>query len=321
MNLRNLLTICALLALGACSTGSITGPIINNARVAPLAQSVASHILLGALINPNNSSAGKTGDDGARYIAQVPAFVKLTGVRPALLNMFVVFGDDFPTKSAQAANQMGAVPFITLRCDDVAKVAAGVDDAYYRKWFGQAAAYGKPVYVRTFHEMNLSDIHSCATQAQPALFVTAFQRIYTIAHKAAPNVKIVWCPSANLRTTDRFYPGDAYVDVIAADHYANRVDGSYEGGVMNGPFPAWFAYYRPKNKPMMIAETAATQPFQADYIASLQAWLPGSGVSGMLWWDSQGGGAHFDFSWNFGAPGAAAWRAMGVAFSASSSAP
>lgn len=312
--MRSVLALAALLSLGGCCNTpyGCFGNIVNTSA-APVPATPHPRVMLGALINVLNLSAGKTGDSGARYIQQVPAFVALTHTRPSLLNMYANFGDDFPVKSAQAANQMGALPFITLRCDDVARVAGGSDDAYYHRWFAQIAVYAKPVYVRTFHEMNLSDIHSCNTKDQSALFVTAFQRIAEIAHKTAPNAKMVWCPSARTTGADAYYPGDDAVDVIAGDHYANRGDGSYEGGITAGPFPAFFAHYAPHGKPMMIAETAAQQPNQADYIASLRSLPPG--VVGIMWWDSAGGlsGGKPGFTWNFSPDGARAWGALDVA--------
>ena len=308
--------LCTLAALvtAACSSGSVPFCCAPAANVTPANVTPISspHVLFGAL--PNPVRAGGV-DDGTKYVRALPDFKTLTGTLPNPVHIIVNFGDAFPLESVQAIAAQGLTPFITVQCDQSASLSAvvgGKDDAYYRKFLGAAAAYGKPIYLRPFHEMNNADSHSCGTQGQGALFVQAWRRLHAMT---AANIKWIWCPSVPVVAvaTDPYYPGDDVVDVIAGDHYANAPDGTYTGPVSAGPFPAFFAHYASHGKPMWIAETAATQPYQANYITSIGAALPNMpGVSAVVWWDAPGGSqaSHAGFAWDLGSAGAAAWKAL-----------
>ncbi|MCB9073284.1 MAG: hypothetical protein H6623_06650 [Bdellovibrionaceae bacterium] len=137
------------------------------------------------------------------------------------------------------------------------QVAAGTFDSYIDTWADQIKAWGKPIILRTMHELNantsLSAGHECDNfavpwQAQlrvrgkivnrPADAKTAWQHIVQrFRLKNVTNVRWVWSvlswPSQtfggnNSISVASIYPGDDYVDWIGIECYNNFV-GSGDG--------------------------------------------------------------------------------------------
>ena len=88
----------------------------------------------------------------------------------------------------------------------------------------------KIVIFRLGWEMNLpGNTYAGATAQDQADWVVAYQHVYTILHAAAKaagiTVEVVWNPGttnySNAEATTNLYPGDAYVDIIAADIYSD----------------------------------------------------------------------------------------------------
>lgn len=98
-------------------------------------------------------------------------------------------------------------------------------DAYIARWAKDAAAWGKPFYLRFAHEMNgkwqpWSPGVNGNTSAE---FVAAWRRVHDIFEgEGATNVRWVWSPyvaCADCTAFGRVYPGDRYVDWVALDGY------------------------------------------------------------------------------------------------------
>ena len=88
----------------------------------------------------------------------------------------------------------------------------------------------KSLVIRPGWEMNLEGQTYAGDGAQTqADWVAAFQHIYTTLHQAAAaagiSLSVVWNPGttsySNAEATTSLYPGDAYVDAIGADVYAD----------------------------------------------------------------------------------------------------
>ena len=311
------LTLTALAALAAmlvaCTNGSVPFCCAPAASVTPApatnstpqpAPPPASGVSFGANLKPAKTDIA----------TPLKAFKDQTSVYPAPVDVIVQFKDPFPTDVVSQIETVGSTPMVTPMCDDPAKVASGADDAYYLQFFTDAKAFGRSVYIRPYHEMNIADVHSCNTQGNGPTVIAAWMHLRKLAaNVGALNLIWVWCPSAPHDPTgaDSYYAGDANVDVVGADWYANDTSGTYLGPVQNGPLTGFLNHY--SQKPTMVVETAATQPNQAAYIASLGAWartMPG--LKAVMWWDMPGGsnGAHPGFAWNLGTDGAAAWKAV-----------
>ncbi len=119
------------------------------------------------------------------------------------------------------AAQQGRRPLISWEPhrQPVPAIAAGYYDDYLRAWARGAAAYGKVIYLRPFPEMNGN--WTPWNGNAPAL-VAAWQRVVTLfRQEGADNVKWVWSPNLTdeprtpENSLERYYPGDAYVDILA----------------------------------------------------------------------------------------------------------
>ncbi len=139
-----------------------------------------------------------------------------------------------------------------------AQIASGRGDAYLVALNRAIAAYGGPLYVRVLAEMNNPKNLYAPTRPNgtsrgpshaPAAYRQAFRRAFLILHggdvdaelralgqpalgrdlavNASPLLTVIWNPIAGLdahseRPAQVFYPGDAYVDMVGNDMFANR---------------------------------------------------------------------------------------------------
>lgn len=142
-----------------------------------------------------------------------------------IVHWFMNWDTPFDARLVASAAQQGRRPLISWEPhrQPVSAIAAGHYDDYLRAWAQGAAAYGEVIYLRPFPEMN-GDWTPWNGDA-PAL-VTAWQRMVTLfRQEGAHNVKWVFSPNITdePRTLEnrfeRYYPGEAYVDVLALDGY------------------------------------------------------------------------------------------------------
>jgi len=102
-----------------------------------------------------------------------------------------------------------------------AAIDQGSQDAWIRSEADAVRAFGAPLFIRWFGEMEAPG--NSPNAGTPAQFVAAWQRIYSIFQQEhATNAMWVWCPDASAFASgvaQSFYPGDAYVDWLCADAY------------------------------------------------------------------------------------------------------
>ncbi|MGI9611298.1 MAG: glycoside hydrolase family 26 protein [Acidimicrobiales bacterium] len=143
-----------------------------------------------------------------------------------------------------------------------ATIVSGAHDAYIDSWAdGFAARHDGPWYLRPMHEMN-GDWYPWAGGVDgttPELYREAWQHLHQrFAAAGATNVAWVWCPLADdvSGPFEEYYPGDAFVDILALDGYNWGAATPEFGGWRNpsqifaepyrrltalGPQPIWFA--------------------------------------------------------------------------------
>jgi len=170
------------------------------------------------------------------------------------------FADDFKS--------LGQIPMLGLatrrgsaEAITPAQIAAGAGDSYLIALNAAINAFGKPIYIRPFGEMNGYWNAYCAftksDRAKPGhstkSFRQAFARVYLILHggpaaeidaklrklgmpplgrdlpsNPAPTTKVIWNPQGfgdpdiPANSAQAYYPGDAYVDVVGDDLYDIR---------------------------------------------------------------------------------------------------
>ena len=153
----------------------------------------------------------------------------------------------FPRESLENVHRLGALPCITWEpmhytggreiMIPASRIIEGGYDLYIRHFAQEAARWGKPLFLRFGHEMNIERYHWGTAKKDygaesPGLYVRMFRHVADIfREEGAANVLFVFCPNAesvpntsydpsagwNLATA--YYPGDEYVDVLGMDGY------------------------------------------------------------------------------------------------------
>lgn len=236
----------------------------------------------------------------------------------------------FPDQAEIDDENAGRIPLITWGCSDddgvIAAASPTVNVSAYNLIVATARAvktFNKPIFIRWFWEMNLTNKPACSgngTMAtQYANFIGAWQNIYNIfKSQGATNVSWVWNPAGPVVNPDAapYYPGNAYVDWIGWDGY-DKVNAHDFGTVFN-PFYQEFENATYGNKPIMIAETGECPTYQAAYLAMATTEIASRANSGgyafpmvraFLYFDSPG--QYTPCTWNFDTEGIAGFEAMG----------
>jgi hypothetical protein len=266
---------------------------------------------LGAWVNPSGQKAGQAPGGPAAYIAgQLSGFGAAVGHRPALVHVYTAFARPVPVKALQAVSAAGATPLLDWNCTDTAQVASGADDAHITAYARSLKAYGSPVLLRWFWEMNLpirKDL-TCLGSGGPSTYVAAWRHIWTLFQQVGvPNVAFVWCPgiSAGVASMAPFYPGASYVDWIGVDGYVVRGAGA---GAFTRLFGPWYAAYAGQGKPLMLAETGAMAGQQAPYLQDIGATWPAQypAMKALVYYDAPGPRG----DWSLDAAGQQAYGAL-----------
>lgn len=175
------------------------------------------------------------------------------------------------------AIQRGAIPMMDMRNDaddlpvhvSLAEIAQGKEDAAFKAWAEEVAAYKKPFFFRWDWEMNGNWFRwGREAEESPELYVKAWEHLHDLAESAgAKNLTWVWCPNVTGSATkpiSPLFPKEAkYVDWTCLDGYnwgTNELQPdtwksfktvfgqSYEELLALAP-----------SKPIMIGETASTE--------------------------------------------------------------
>ena len=227
------------------------------------ANTVVTPFPLGAYTGtPDNSNAAYE----ASYEANYASFVSTLGAAPQFLDLYVdythpisqwVNSAGFAASSdAQSAVAKAQTPVIGLPMASTAAGSATPDQQFQAFASGHydsvlqgiVKAYAdqgfKSLVFRPGWEMNLQGPTYAGDSAQSqADWVRAFQHIYTVLHQTAAAsgvaIQVMWNPGAtnysNAEATTNLYPGDAYVDTIGADIYAD----AYPYTDSNGATPTY----------------------------------------------------------------------------------
>jgi beta-mannanase len=138
------------------------------------------------------------------------------------------------------------------------EVTSGVHDPYLRSIAAALTDLGQPVFVRYGAEMDGD--RNQGWVVSPAAFITAWRHIHDVF--AGTDAVWVWAPNAAAFSSgeaDRYYPGDQYVDWIAADGFnwnGCRGDPWEEFSEIFGSFYSWGTR---RGKPLMVSETGSVE--------------------------------------------------------------
>jgi len=236
--------------VGALTVSARAFPPSSPQRQAPLTPSAA---WLGAWVQPASFS---------RQVQQaaVLELERQIGRRLAIDHTYVPWGTGLGWRPAWDVS-LGRIPIITFgNGGNTSEIAQGRHDVYLRRLSEAVRELGKPVFLRYAHRMDLPSASSWV--GDPASYVAAWRHVHEI-FSGLP-VSWVWTPTAAAfagdQPAERFYPGDDYVDWIAADGYnAFGCDGQREWRQLSEVFGAFYAWGRARGKPLMIAEGGSTE--------------------------------------------------------------
>ncbi len=142
-----------------------------------------------------------------------------------IVEWFMSWDTPYDVALVKSASADGRRPLITWEPthQSVEDIAAGRYDALLRSFADGVRATPGLVFVRPFPEMN-GDWEPW--NGDPTTLVAAWRHMVKVFRdQGADNVRWVWSPnvtdqpSTPANAMERYYPGDAYVDVLALDGY------------------------------------------------------------------------------------------------------
>lgn len=149
----------------------------------------------------------------------------LLGRKLDVVHWYMSWDTPYDVALVKAAIAGGRLPMITWQPhhQTVSDIASGTYDGTLRSFADGVRATPGLVYVRPFPEMN-GDWEPW--NGQPATFVRAWRHMVDVFRaEGADNVRWVWSPndtdqpSTPANAMERYYPGNAYVDILALDGY------------------------------------------------------------------------------------------------------
>lgn len=225
-----------------------------------------------------------------RYVQALDDFRRMTLHDLAIVMWYQAWGDpggrSFDPRLLDTVVARGAVPLVTWEPwiahggpDQpefaLAAIAAGTYDDYIHGWARDAAAWGRPFYLRFAHEMNGSwypwgaDVNGNT----PDDYVAAWRHVLGIfREEGATNVRWVWSPNVLLSSAGpsaalndiapatsyrSYYPGDDYVDWVALDGY--NWGGTGWQSLSEVFARSYDTLVALTEKPVMIAEVGCTE--------------------------------------------------------------
>lgn len=138
------------------------------------------------------------------------------------------------------------------------------------------AAHPGPVLLRFAHEMDKEGQYPWAYR-EPNRYIRLYHYVFgRISAQRPTNVRWVWSPAGTPRA-DRFWPGDAYVDLIGLSIYASRAwhpDRALESFTQQVDQKRWIA--QRYGRPLLIAEVGVSGPAadQQDWLRQALEMLP-----------------------------------------------
>lgn len=168
----------------------------------------------------------------------------------------------------ELVRQRGELSLVDMDSGSVAlrSIANGAYDSSLSTWAKQAAAYGRPFFLRWDWEMNgywFSWGTTSSNQNTPADYVAAWRHIHDLFQQAgATNVTWVWCVNhefSNGVPIGQLYPGDGYVDWTSIDGYNQSSSTWWQSFAQ--VFGSTYSHLLQlaAAKPIMVAETSSRE--------------------------------------------------------------
>ncbi|MBS1716824.1 MAG: hypothetical protein JSS72_03730 [Armatimonadetes bacterium] len=201
------------------------------------------------------------GDPYERYVVYPDTFSKVVGKRHGIYFSYFRYGFN-EKKLAGFLRRMkryGCAAQVAVEPTSLAQIQ---DDQTLHRLAAILKESEVPVFLRFASEMNGSWV---PYSGDPALYREKFRLVARVIHKGAPNVAMVWCPSATPQAAiPKYFPGDDAVDWVGVNFYS--VPGS-SGSPSNPADSLDYVYRTYSNKhPIMICEWGASHRAASDDI-------------------------------------------------------
>ncbi|HEX6468294.1 MAG TPA: protein kinase [Streptosporangiaceae bacterium] len=211
----------------------------------------------------------------------IGGYSAIAGQHPNVANIYLFWGNSFPTSFASQAYSAGAIPFVELEpwqgggpsdCNYAPHFPAmttiganGPAISSYLAAFGSAiASFGHPVIVTFAREFNVSGQYPWAQGdcegTTPAQWIKAWDTVRSdIDATAGGLAHFMWAPGADTGGTTidptPYWPGASQVDMVGVEGILNTRWGS-QLGTFSGVFgPVFHEIHTLTTLPIFIAET------------------------------------------------------------------
>jgi len=263
----------ALLGVSLVCSGLAASPLPAVAATADAATSVAA-------VSPSRRWVGFYQPGAPSSITPFAQAEWAARARAKVCSYYTNVGSPFSASLAANSRSRGVIPLITLEVWNPGKgvnqpqysmdaITSGSMDAYFRKYAQDVKAYGGPVWLRPFHEMNGNWYPWCGTVNgnTPQKSIAAWRHIRTLfVEEGATNAKFVWSPNIHSipwgtsPAIKAYWPGEQYVDIMALDGFNFGTIGGKNWHTFEslyaGPYKE-IAALSP-TKPIIVAETGCT---------------------------------------------------------------
>jgi hypothetical protein len=201
--------------------------------------------------------------------AIIDRYASAVGRQPAIVQLYRDWSaQPFEPAVLDPIAARGAVPMVTWEpwrdwSEGVSlwAIANGAEDAYIATAARQAAAWGRPMFVRFAHEMNGAwyPWGRGVGGNTPLAYKAAWRHVVRIFRlEGAHNVRWVWTPylDGGSRPFEPFYPGDKWVDWAGLDGFNWGARFLSFAKIFN---PSYREMVKLTSKPLMIAETGSVE--------------------------------------------------------------
>ena len=240
--------------------------LVAAATLAPGATAVDTPLSLdlgkgGKVIPPKSGTWIGTYEEqsGSQIVKQNRLFdlEQLLGREVDVDHNYTAWTEPFPGWREKWDIAHGRVPFVSWAKTSTAAINSGRYDGMIKQRAADVKAFGYPILLEWFWEMDGSRNHHIA--GSPASYIAAWKRIHRIFDRAGvTNVSWVWCPNAwgfHTGEAQKYYPGDDNVDWICANGYnwapARKGDAWRSFEWIFSDFYDWGSKH---GKPLMVGE-------------------------------------------------------------------
>ncbi|HEV7204966.1 MAG TPA: glycosyl hydrolase [Jatrophihabitans sp.] len=301
-----------LIATAVCAASlalGVTEPAL--ATTAPASTAVAP-----ATVRPPAFALGAYADGFSGAGSQLAQFETQLGNPVTVASSFRGWGDLFPDATQQVDSASGHTLLVAwdlgATADTRFRTFTGhAHDDYLAQEAATAAAYGKPLYIRPWAEMNgdwsafqptpAGDRPAGGTYAE---FVAAWRYVVTFFRThGATNVRWVFNPTtdtyAGTTPVTSIWPGAGYVDVLGLDGYNWGTGGVFTWRGFGNIYATQYARLTAlaPTLPVWVCETGSKEPTEADgapidpahskaaWYRDMVGWLAGTHVRAVVMFD------------------------------------